>query len=644
MKREQKKKHKNSMTVTVIVLVLILAATRVISEAAFSNIGGIEEEECKEVLKDSANAVKKEIVVRFEDNINILEILSNTIVRSNILDSYEAITKQLNFICEETMFKRIDVLYEDNSLLLQTGEFIDASGKMSFEDIVSNQPYVSKRVADALDSETAVVRCYVPIIENDKTVAMIAGIVECTELAKIITTEAYDGQAHVCIIDKSDGAYIINKKREVLGSMYSELSAYRLIDGYKHITLVKDMQNGKSGVVGYETVEGENCSYMYYTPVGISDWQLLIIADKEVAFSGLIEIREILSLIGWVEVLLFIICFTIFFTSAWSLRKSKAETEKQLKITSTLIECIDTLSHGTDMDKAINSMLEIVNGYFQGKRTYLFEINYENETITNTYEYAIEGVTKEIDNLQDVPILSVTFWIEKFNEEGMFFIRDIEKDVDKNSNTYEILRAQNIHSLIAVPVLKKDKIIGFFGVDDPKVNYKDVTLLSSASLFLSDDLEKRSHKEQLERLSYEDALTKLYNRNKFDEVVDELKDNEPECLGVAYVDLNGLKTINDEKGHKAGDAFIRAVSGNIFKVFGKNAFRIGGDEFVVILPGLDRETFEKDVERMRKLMKAGNLSVSVGTSWSDVNVDIIEQMHKSDEKMYEEKKKYYAEK
>ena len=54
-------------------------------------------------------------------------------------------------------------------------------------------------------------------------------------------------------------------------------------------------------------------------------------------------------------------------------------------------------------------------------------------------------------------------------------------------------------------------------------------------------------------------------------------------VGAAYMDLNGLKEINDRKGHEAGDAFIKKATGVITEVFGDSAYRLGGDEFAVVM-------------------------------------------------------------
>lgn len=67
----------------------------------------------------------------------------------------------------------------------------------------------------------------------------------------------------------------------------------------------------------------------------------------------------------------------------------------------------------------------------------------------------------------------------------------------------------------------------------------------------------------LRRLSFEDALTGLYNRNKFTQVMNAGKEGAPLRLGVAYFDLNGLKEVNNGMGHSAGDALIRDTADQI---------------------------------------------------------------------------------
>ena len=189
------------------------------------------------------------------------------------------------------------------------------------------------------------------------------------------------------------------------------------------------------------------------------------------------------------------------------IRKLEEETEHKLFTSDTLVKCIRALSDDDNVDKAMDDLLRTVTEYYDADRAYTFEINYEEEYTSNTYEYAAEGITKEIDRLQDVPIDSIDSFLEMFKLKGTFFISDLDDDVEKGSSTYEILAMQKVHRLIAVPLIQNDEIIGFFGVDNPRKNYHDFSLLSSVNFFIMENLEKRERKSQLERMSYD--LVKL---------------------------------------------------------------------------------------------------------------------------------------
>lgn len=322
-------------------------------------------------------------------------------------------------------------------------------------------------------------------------------------------------------------------------------------------------------------------------------------------------------------------------------RELEEQTEHKLHTSDTLVECIRVLSDDEKVDKAMDDLLKVVTEYYGADRTYTFEIDYEEESTSNTYEYAAENVTKEIEKLQDVPIDSIESFLEMFKKQGTFFISDIDDDVEKGSSTYEILAMQNVHRLIAVPLIENDEIIGFMGVDNPTVNYHDFSLLSSVSVLILEGLEKRKRQEELERMSYQDGLTKLYNRNKFNSIIDEYTENAPSSLGIAYFDLNGLKVMNDEYGHGAGDRFILNAASTIKYVFEGDSYRIGGDEFAVICADMSEEEFMAKLEEEKKHLWENEISVSIGHSWRGADNDINSQLREADNYMYENKREFY---
>lgn len=329
------KKNLRSLAKRGLVITVMTITAFGLTELAFDKITKVEEERCWHVIEDSAQAMNKEITIRFEDNINMLRIASRMMVQADVIDSHSTVLEHINSFYDKTIFKNIEVLYPDGTLLFQTGKSMNVSDVTPFKELAEKGEHISNRTTDLLDKKSKVVRYYVPIVENEKTVAMLVG-----------------------------------------------------------------------------------------------------------------------------------------------------------------------------------------------------------------------GI-------------------------------------------------------------------------------------------LSNSLEKREHQDVLERLSYEDALTEMNNRNKFEQVIEWLKENKPQSIGIAYIDLNGLKLINDKFGHKAGDELIKKAAKNISYVFGKKAFRIGGDEFIIIASNVAQDSFEKDIEQVVSLMKEDEVSISIGISWTDANIDILLQIHEADEQMYENKKKYY---
>lgn len=156
---------------------------------------------------------------------------------------------------------------------------------------------------------------------------------------------------------------------------------------------------------------------------------------------------------------------------------------------------------------------------------------------------------------------------------------------------------------------------------------------------------KRKIEEQtrlLEKLSFEDALTGLFNRNKFNLDVQSYEKASLSRLGVAAIDLNGLKPVNDRMGHSAGDDLICRTANHISGVFEGKCYRTGGDEFVVIDAQMEEDAFRKAVETAKKGMEQDGISVSVGVSWRGSDCCVGEQLDEADKQMYREKAAFYS--
>ena len=111
-------------------------------------------------------------------------------------------------------------------------------------------------------------------------------------------------------------------------------------------------------------------------------------------------------------------------------------------------------------------------------------------------------------------------------------------------------------------------------------------------------------------------------------------------LAIVMCDINGLKEINDQKGHDAGDKFIVQTAQTLKSVFGKrHVYRFGGDEFIAVLPNITHPAFQKLLETAKSQLGA---TVSLGTAISGTkDTDFKLLLKAADAEMYETKKQYY---
>lgn len=160
---------------------------------------------------------------------------------------------------------------------------------------------------------------------------------------------------------------------------------------------------------------------------------------------------------------------------------------------------------------------------------------------------------------------------------------------------------------------------------------------------LAYDVTQRVRLEQtLKRLSFEDTLTGLYNRNHFKQIEARLMQEPPVRLGVAYIDLNGLKEWNDRYGHLAGDDLLRRTAAQIASVFKSESHRMGGDEFLILDTERSEKDFEAAISQVADALKEERISAAVGISWRENGCDIRTQMEEADRRMYEQKLYYYS--
>ncbi len=171
--------------------------------------------------------------------------------------------------------------------------------------------------------------------------------------------------------------------------------------------------------------------------------------------------------------------------------------------------------------------------------------------------------------------------------------------------------------------------------------------IAGAVLVFRDCTERKQRLNAIEYLSYHDQLTGLYNRRYFDYAMNKLDEASQLPLTLMMIDVNGLKLINDSFGHTAGDDLLQKVAEILTKACRKRDVlaRIGGDEFVILLPNTDHDEAERVLNSIntaltKRKIDSGVLSLSIGLGYKTDVSQSLDHVYKSAEDAMYRKKLY----
>lgn len=146
-----------------------------------------------------------------------------------------------------------------------------------------------------------------------------------------------------------------------------------------------------------------------------------------------------------------------------------------------------------------------------------------------------------------------------------------------------------------------------------------------------------------EKMATTDLLTNLKNRNAYEQTLALYEEHLPAEMSCVYADANGLHELNNSQGHAAGDQMLQTVATAFVELFGEeHVYRIGGDEFLIFAETDSDSTAKKATAAKDKVSEAG-YHVSIGTASAKEYADIAAVIKAAEQKMYEDKKRYYME-
>lgn len=317
------------------------------------------------------------------------------------------------------------------------------------------------------------------------------------------------------------------------------------------------------------------------------------------------------------------------------------KTEKAWKTSELSITCAKILRGKENFHTSIPKVLEVLSNAIMPDRLYLLIVTGEianvmfewrrSQDLYSAHElfdgYSIDKLLKWQNNLSD--------------GNDMVILSDIPSLDASNNRSIAIMQEHGLKNIIFIPMYYGNNLVGFFVVDNFEeghlLDVKD--LMETVSFFIVSEFVNNKLMDDLKT----DILTHVCNRNAFNAQVSKLEHSDA-SLGIIYADINNLKHVNDTLGHASGDVLIKQAAAYLSKIFRQSdVYRIGGDEFVVLMTGISQNTFQERCNTLHDyLASKSGISMAVGASWSDNAHNIKSAMKIADAKMYENKQQHHA--
>ena len=203
---------------------------------------------------------------------------------------------------------------------------------------------------------------------------------------------------------------------------------------------------------------------------------------------------------------------------------------------------------------------------------------------------------------------------------------------------------------MGTPLKMGERMLGVMAVQSysKAIHFKeeDLKFLEFVSTQVAQAIDRKQRENESFFIGTHDQLTGLYNRTFFEEELSRLEKSRLFPISIFMFDVDKLKIVNDTQGHPAGDEILRRTAQVLMKSFRSEDMvaRIGGDEFVALLPRTDENTAHLTLERIKHFLELNNknkpdiLKISIGMATCEKQGSLAATLKQADDRMYLDKR------
>ena len=249
----------------------------------------------------------------------VLSAMGNMISNRPDMDEEELCQVMNSFDYSVSYLSYVELLRPDGTMLDSDGTVRDVSNQIDFATEAGKGKYISTPQISTKDSSVKVIRNGVPVIKDGKAIYILLGVTTEESLAEKFTTNIYDGNATIFLMDGDTGNFILDTWHDQLGNV-EDFKERKLLKAYSWDTALNDMKEGKSGKIALVSEKIDEVIYIHYEPTQINNFNVLVMTEREVALGESKAVRNRLytmAIVIGVVMFLYMAGLTIYLLKAY---------------------------------------------------------------------------------------------------------------------------------------------------------------------------------------------------------------------------------------------------------------------------------------------------------------------------------------
>lgn len=604
------------------VLVIVLLANMAIIMGIFQNY--IEKESARMVI-ENVTGLKNDIVRVAENEQEQMEIVRDAISMQEKIEP-QKMKNILSSFLKGGMIQELVFLLPDNRILSKDGEYIPNTMGLDVQEERQKGNHISTRKGGTAYQAMVV-------DGNEAVSGVLYGIINLNKMAELYKQSYFGGHAEIYVLDGKNGNFLMDTWHEEIGDV-DKVEINQLHKKYSVEKIEQDLEAGRAGMAVFASMEKGEDVYLYYQPLGMNDWMLVVTVPKSALLSRNHAVYKILGWVAACEVVAVIIYF--FWMLQYKLKKN-AEKEAELNQVNYMFEIQKALFDVHRKPEHMKAALAKIAERLQADMA--FFIVTEKERIGDFYIWYKQGV-KPLDYALQFSDIE-----EGMSRSGSYLLYDVSKIKDTMPKTYQWMRELGIYNIMVSQVSGTAGVeAGILGVSNMQYQWEDARYLECVSMLFFTAYRNIRNQKIIEKMASIDTLTGLLNRNSYEFVLEDYIRKGIQPLACIYIDANGLHEMNNVQGHAAGDEMLCFVAFTLQREFGReNTYRIGGDEFLVFIMDMPEEEIENKIQEVSERIESKGYHIAVGIEYRTEDSGIESVIQRAEKKMYDAKREYYKE-